>query len=200
MSSESRIRLRPTRRGEVSPSTNYRKAELLTFVLGSHHGSTQPQRSPTLRRTIAHRVLCPGRLEGNHPPGTQCGTAVLYYSPDWLTGPGHDTSNFSKFSAFTQPRHLCAAGWQLQNRCKRTPNYHGRNRCKSQNGWFSPSTPGVPRGFYNFNAVHMAPELGLLCSHGDGRTSIQCRLWDRLHAHPFQIVNAFGSTPGRHER
>jgi hypothetical protein len=183
--------------GSLTFDGNYTGSGAADFLLGLHHGFNQPAEKP---HYSAHYRSTEFYVQDDWKATTRlvlnAGLRFFYYSPDWLTGPGHDTSNF-EFSAFNPAQApVVLPDGSFQTDASGTPITTAGTAANLQNGLVFTSTPGVPRGFYNSSAVHMAPRVGFAYAlTGDGRTSIHAGYGIGYTRIPFQIVNAFGSNP-----
>lgn len=124
------------------------------------------------------------------------GMRFFYYSPDWLSGPKSETSNFD-FNKFdpTEAPVVLTSDTLLTNAAGVAITAAGVP-ANLQNGLVYNTTPGVPRGFYNSYRLHPAPRVGFAYAlTKDNRTSIHGGYGVGYTRLPFQIVNAFGQNP-----
>jgi hypothetical protein len=124
------------------------------------------------------------------------GVRFFYYSPDWLTGPDHETSNF-EFPLY-QPSQAPAMmpNGNLVTNAAGIPITSAGTVANLQNGLVFNTTPGVPRGFYHQSTIHPAPRIGFAYAlTNDHRTSVHAGYGVGYTRVPFQITSAFGSNP-----
>jgi hypothetical protein len=181
--------------GNFSFGGTYTGSGAADYLLGLHDGYSQPSADPHFTahyRTTEFYVQddwkATPRLTIN------AGVRFFYYSPDWLTGPTHETSNFdfALYNASVAPKVL--PNGSFETNAAGAPITATGAVANLQNGLVFNTTPGVPRGFYHQSTVHPGPRVGFAYALDD-RTSIHSGYGVGYTRVPFQITSAFGQNP-----
>ena len=183
--------------GSFTFDGNYTGSGAADFLLGLHHGFSQPISKP---HYSAHYRSTEFYVQDDWKATPRlvinAGMRFFYYSPDWLSGPGNLTSNF-EFSAFNAAQApIVLPDGSLKTDATGTAITATGTAANLQNGLVYSPGAGVPRGFYDSTTVYLAPRVGFAYAlTNDGRTSIHAGYGIGDTRVPFQIVNAFGSNP-----
>jgi Carboxypeptidase regulatory-like domain/TonB-dependent Receptor Plug Domain len=183
--------------GSFSFNGTYTGSGAADYLLGLHDGYSQPSSDPHFtahyRSTefyVQDDWKATSRLSIN------AGVRFFYYSPDWLSGPTSETSNFefSQYNPAVAP--VVLPGGNFQTNSAGVPITAAGTVANLENGLVFNTTPGVPRGFYHDSSVHPAPRIGFAYAlSNDKRSSIHAGYGVGYTRVPFQITSAFGQNP-----
>lgn len=165
------------------------------YLLGLHDGYNRPNADP---HYTAHYRSTEFYVQDDWKATSaltiNAGVRFFYYSPDWLTGPNHEASNF-EFSLYNPAEALqVLQNGSFQTNPQGIPITASGTIANLQSGLVFNTTPGVPRGFYHQSTVHVATRVGFAFAL-DKRTSIYTGYGVGYSRVPFQIVAAFGQNP-----
>jgi len=169
------------------------------FLLGLHDGYNQASAAPHFTAHYRSTEFY-GQDDWQATPRltVNAGVRFFYYSPDWLTGPDHETSNFdpSAYVAADAPAYIPGPNAVFQTNSSGVPITASGTVANLQDGLVYNTTPGVPRGFYHQSTVHVAPRVGIAYAlTNDKRTSLHLGYGMGFTRLPFQITSNFGSNP-----
>lgn len=165
------------------------------YLLGLHDGYSQPSADP--HYTAHYRsteFYAQDDWKATPRLTVNAGVRFFYYSPDWLSGPNHEVSNF-EFSLYDpSAAPVVLSNGSFLTNASGAPVTASGGVANLNNGLVYNTTPGVPRGFYHDSRVWPAPRIGFAyalsptasvhAGYGIGYTRV-----------PFQIVSAFGQNP-----
>lgn len=183
--------------GNFSFNGTYTGSGAADYLLGLHDGYNQPNADPHF--TLHYRSTefyvqddwkATSRLTVN------AGVRFFYYSPDWLSGPDSETSNFdfSLYNPGVAPVVLPNGSFQTNS--AGVPVTVSGTVADLHNGLVFNTTPGVPRGLYHNNTIYPAPRIGFAYAlTSDGRSSIHAGYGVGYTRVPFRIQSAFGQNP-----
>jgi hypothetical protein len=181
--------------GNFSFNGTYTGSGAADFLLGLHDGYSQPSADP---HYTAHYRSTEFYVQDDWKATPRltinAGVRFFYYSPDWLTGPTRETSNFdfSLYNPAVAPQVLPNGTFQTNS--AGIPITAGGEVANLQNGLVFNTTPGVPRGFYHQSTVHLGPRVGFAYAL-DPLTSVHAGYGIGYTRVPFQITSAFGQNP-----
>ena len=183
--------------GNFSFNGTYTGSGAADYLLGLHSGYSQPSADPhytghyrSAEFYVQDDWQATPRLTIN------AGARFFYYSPDWLSGPDHETSNFvsSLYNPVVAPEVLPNGNFATND--AGVPVTSSGTVANLENGLVFNTTPGVPRGFYHDSSVHVGPRVGFAYAlTSDGKTSVHAGYGIGYTRVPFQITSAFGQNP-----
>ena len=183
--------------GNFSFNGTYTGSGAADYLLGLHDGYSQPSADP---HYTAHYRSTEFYVQDDWQATPRltinAGARFFYYSPDWLTGPDHETSNFvfSLYNPAVAPVVLPNGNFQTNG--AGVPITSSGTAADLYNGLVFNTTPGVPRGFYHQSTVHVGPRVGFAYAlTNDKKTSVHAGYGIGYTRVPFQITSAFGQNP-----
>jgi len=183
--------------GNFSFNGTYTGSGAADYLLGLHDGYSQPSADP---HYTAHYRSTEFYVQDDWKATPRltvnAGVRFFYYSPDWLTGPTSETSNFvfSSYNPAVAP--AVQPNGSFVTNSAGVPITAAGTVANLQNGLVFNTTPGVPRGFFHNNTIYAAPRIGFAYAlTADGRTSVHAGYGVGYTRVPFQITSAFGQNP-----
>jgi Carboxypeptidase regulatory-like domain len=183
--------------GSFSFGGTYTGSGAADYLLGLHDGFEQDSLKP--HYTVHYRqteYYVQDDWKATPKLTINAGIRFFYYSPDWLTGPFSETSNFvlADFNPADAPE-VQPDGSFVTN-ASGVPITSSGTIANLDNGLVFNTTPGVPRGFYHNSRQHPAPRLGFAYALGnDNKTSIFAGYGVGYTRVPFMITNPLTSNP-----